>query len=48
MKKGSLTILAKSNRNHLIGWLRRPMRWAFQSNDVAIGFSILQNCHRAN
>ena len=37
----SLTILAESKLNHLIGWLRRPMIQAFQSDGVAIGLGCI-------
>jgi len=37
-----LTIFAKGKLIHLIGWLRRPMRQAFQSDGAAIGLSVLQ------
>ena len=44
---GSLTILAKRKLNHLIGWLRRPIRWTFQSDGAAIGLSVLQKLSRS-
>jgi len=43
-KFGSLTIIAKDKLIHFIGWLRRPMIRALQSDGVAIGLSVLQNC----
>ena len=47
IKTGSLTIFAKGKPIHLIGWLRRPMIWALQSDGVAIGLSVLQKLSKS-